>query len=137
MQTNLKDVAVKDIKKVRPDLRNKVKSVEFAVQFGSDGTAVAPQLGISVEEARQLVNNLLKRNDRLANFKRIGSQNVRKLGYVEAHPLTGHKCYWWDHQKWLERQAFTSEFWDNYKLYHKGTDSAVAKEVKEAFSSCF
>ena len=132
----LKDVAVKDIKKVRPDLRNKVKSVEFAVQFGSDGTAVAPQLGISVEEARQLVNNLLKGMTGLANFKRIGSQNVRKLGYVEAHPLTGHKCYWWDHQKWLERQAsFTSEFWDNYKLYHKGTDSAVAKEVKEHFQA--
>lgn len=132
----LKDVAVKDIKKVRPDLRNKVKSVEFAVQFGSDGTAVAPQLGIPVEEARQLVNNLLKGMTGLANFKRIGSQNVRKLGYVEAHPLTGHKCYWWDHQKWLERQAsFTSEFWDNYKLYHKGTDSPVAKEVKEHFQA--
>ena len=127
----LKDVAVKDIKKVRPDLRNKVKSVEFAVQFGSDGTAVAPQLSISVEEARQLVNNLLKGMRGLANFKRIGSKNVRKLGYVEAHPLTGHKCYWWDHQKWLERQAsHTSEFWDNYGLYHKGTESAVAKEVK-------
>lgn len=132
----LKDIAVKDIKKTRPDLRNKVKSVEFAVQFGSDGTAVAPQLGISVEEARQLVNNLLKGMTGLANFKRIGSQNVRKLGYVEAHPLTGHKCYWWDHQKWLERQAsFTSEFWDNYKLYHKGTDSSVAKEVKEHFQA--
>ena len=132
----LKDIAVKDIKKVRPDLRNKVKSVEFAVQFGSDGTAVAPQLGIPVEEARQLVNNLLKGMTGLANFKRIGSQSVRKLGYVEAHPLTGHKCYWWDHQKWLERQAsFTSEFWDNYKLYHKGTDSAVAKEVKEHFQA--
>lgn len=132
----LKDVAVKDIKKVRPDLRNKVKSVEFAVQFGSDGTAVAPQLGISVEEARQLVNNLLKGMTGLANFKRIGSQNVRKLGYVEAHPLTGHKCYWWDHKKWLEKEAsHTSEFWDNYKLYHKGTDSDVAKEVKEHFQA--
>lgn len=132
----LKDVAVKDIKKVRPDLRNKVKSVEFAVQFGSDGTAVAPQLSISVEEARQLVNNLLKGMTGLANFKRIGSKNVRKLGYVEAHPLTGHKCYWWDHQKWLERQAsFTSEFWDNYKAYHKGTESAVAREVKEHFQA--
>lgn len=132
----LKDVAVKDIKKVRPDLRNKVKSVEFAVQFGSDGTAVAPQLSISVEEARQLVNNLLKGMTGLANFKRIGSKNVRKLGYVEAHPLTGHKCYWWDHQKWLERQAsFTSEFWDNYKMYHKGTESAVAKEVKDHFQA--
>lgn len=132
----LKDVEVKDIKKKRPDLRNKVKSVEFAVQFGSDGTAVAPQLGISVEEARQLVNNLLKGMTGLASFKKEGSSKVRKLGYVEAHPLTGHKCYWWDHKKWLERQAsFNSEFWENYKLYHKGTDSKVAKEVKEHFQA--
>lgn len=133
----LKDIEVKDIKKVRPDLRNKVKSVEFAVQFGSDGTAVAPQLGISVEEARQLVNNLLKGMQGLANFKKVGSQNVRKLGYVEAHPLTGHKCYWWDHAKWLERQTYfnSDSFWDNYKLYHKGTDSVVAKEVKEHFQA--
>ena len=132
----LKDVEVKDIKKKRPDLRNKVKSVEFAVQFGSDGTAVAPQLGISVEEARQLVNNLLKGMTGLANFKKEGSSKVRKLGYVEAHPLTGHKCYWWDHKKWLERQAsFNSEFWENYKLYHKGTDSKVAKVVKEHFQA--
>lgn len=29
----LKDIEVKDIKKVRPDLRKKVKSVEFAKQF--------------------------------------------------------------------------------------------------------
>lgn len=132
----LKDVAVKDIKKLRPDLRNKVKSVEFAVQFGSDGTAVAPQLGISVEEARQLVNNLLHGMTGLAEFKKLGSQKVRKLGYVEAHPLTGHKCYWWDHQKWIERQAsFNSEFWENYKSHHKGTNSVVAKEVKEHFQA--
>ena len=39
----LKDVDVKDIKKKRPDLRNKVKSIEFAVQFGSDGTAAGNQ----------------------------------------------------------------------------------------------
>lgn len=89
----------------------------MAVQFGSDGTAVAPQLGIPVKEARQLVNNLLKGMTGLANFKSEGSKKVRKLGYVEAHPLTGHKCYWWDHTKWLERQkSFTSEFWDNYRI---------------------
>lgn len=132
----LKDIAVKDIKKLRPDLRNKVKSVEFAVQFGSDGTAVAPQLGIPVEEARQLVNNLLKGMTGLANFKSEGSKKVRKLGYVEAHPLTGHKCYWWDHTKWLERQkSFTSEFWDEYKAKHKGTNDNIAREVKEHFQA--
>lgn len=132
----LKDVPVKDIKKVRPDLRNKVKAVEFAVQFGSDGTAVAPQLKISVEEARKLVDNLLNGMQGLKDFKIKGSKAVRKNGYVEAHPLTGHKCYWWDHKEWLKRQAsFNSEFWDNYKLYHKGTTSEVAKEVKEHFQA--
>ena len=43
----LEGIDTKDVKSKRPDLRNKVKSVEFAVQFGSDGTAVAPQLKIS------------------------------------------------------------------------------------------
>lgn len=55
----LEGIDTKDVKAKRPDLRNKVKSIEFAVQFGSDGTAVAPQLKIPVEEARQLVINLL------------------------------------------------------------------------------
>lgn len=132
----LKDVAVKDIKKVRPDLRNKVKSVEFAVQFGSDGTAVAPTLGISVEEARKLVQNLLSGMKGLNSFKIEGSKKVRKNGYVVAMPQTGHKSYWWDHKEWLERQeSFTSEFWDNYKLYHKGTNSDIANNVKQHFKA--
>ena len=44
--------------------------------------------------------------------------------------------YWWDHDKWLERQkSFTSEFWDEYKAYHKGTTSRVALEVREHFQA--
>ena len=132
----LKDVDVKDIKKLRPDLRNKVKSIEFAVQFGSDGTAAAPQLGISVEEARILVNNLLKGMTGLASFKRKAGQELMKNGYVDILPQTGHKAYWWDYDKWKERQAsFTSEFWENYRQNHKGTGDAVAKKVKEHFQA--
>ena len=132
----LKDVAVKDIKKLRPDLRNKVKSVEFAVQFGSDGTAVAPQLGISIEEARKLVQNLLSGMKGLNAFKIKGSKEVRDKGYVVAMPQTGHKSYWWDFGEWKERQAsFTSEFWDDYNMYHKGTDSDVSLMVKRHFQA--
>ena len=132
----LKDVDVKDIKKLRPDLRNKVKSIEFAVQFGSDGTAAAPQLGISVEEARILVNNLLKGMTGLASFKQKAGQELMKNGYVDILPQTGHKAYWWDYDKWKERQAsFTSEFWENYRQNHKGTGDAIAKEVKEHFQA--
>lgn len=132
----LKDIEVRDIKRLRPDLRNKVKSVEFAVQFGSDGTAVAPQLGISIEEARKLVQNLLQGMKGLASFKIKGSKEVREKGYVIAMPQTGHKSYWWDHKEWLERQSsFTSEFWDDYKLNHKGTNSSIATLVKKHFKA--
>jgi DNA polymerase I-like protein with 3'-5' exonuclease and polymerase domains len=44
--------------------------------------------------------------------------------------------YWWDHNKWLERQkSFTSDFWENYRNYHKGTDSSIAKQVKMHFKA--
>ena len=43
---------------------------------------------------------------------------------------SGHKMYWWDHDKWLERQrSFTQEFWEEYKAKHKGTNDAIAQEV--------
>lgn len=132
----LEGIDVKDVKKKRPDLRNKVKSIEFAVQFGSDGTAAAPQLGIPVEEARELVKNLLSNMKGLNNFKIKGSQSVRKLGYVIGNKITGHKSYWWDHDKWLDRQeSFTPDFWNEYREKHKGTGDSIAQEVREHFQA--
>ena len=44
--------------------------------------------------------------------------------------------YWWDHDKWLERQkSFTPEFWDEYRAKHKGTNDAIAQEVREHFQA--
>lgn len=132
----LEGVETKDIKKKRPDLRQRVKAVEFAVQFGSDGTAVAPQLKISVEEARQLVVNLLNGMTGLKAFKEKWSQFVLEHGYMIILPQTGHKSYWHDWEHWKEVQAsYTREFWDNYKAHHKGSGDAVCKEVKEHFQA--
>lgn len=132
----LKDIDVTEIKAKRPDLRNKVKSVEFAVQFGSDGTAVAPQLGISKEEARQLVTNLLSGMKGLASYKEKAGKALMKTGYVEIMPQTGHKSYWWDYNVWKERQkSFDSKFWEDYKLYHKGTGDEIAIMVKKHFQA--
>lgn len=132
----LKDIPIEKIKKVRPDLRTKVKSVEFAVQFGSDGTAVAPQLGTPVEEARKLVNNLLQGMQGLASFKKYSSKRVRELGYVEVNKETGHKIYWYDWLEWKRRQeSFDNAFWEEYKLKHKGTNDEVAQMVKYHFKA--
>lgn len=132
----LKDIDTKDIKSKRPDLRSKVKSVEFAVQFGSDGTAVAPQLKISIEEARQLVVNLLNGMTGLKSFKEKWSKFVLENGYMPILPQTGHRAYWHDWEHWKDVQkSYTKEFWDDYKLYHKGTGDDVCKEVKQHFQA--
>lgn len=132
----LKGIETKDIKEKRPDLRSKVKSVEFAVQFGSDGTAVAPQLKISVEEARQLVVNLLNGMTGLKAFKEKWSKFVLENGYMPILQQTGHRAYWHDWKHWKEVQAsYTKEFWDDYRLYHKGTGDDVCKEVKQHFQA--
>lgn len=132
----LKNIDTKDVKKKRPDLRSKVKSIEFAVQFGSDGTAVAPQLKISVEEARQLVTNLLNGMTGLKSFKERGSKFVMSHGYVEILPQTGHRGYWFDWEHWKEQEILhTKEFWDEYKAYHKGTGDNTALKVKEHFKA--
>lgn len=132
----LKDIDTKDVKKLRPDLRNKVKSIEFAVQFGSDGTAVAPQLKISVEEARELVSKLLDGMTGLKKFKEKSSKFVSQNGYVVIMPQTGHRAYWHDWEEWKQRQfTFTKEFWEEYKQHHKGTGDEVSQLVKYHFQA--
>lgn len=131
----LEGIEVKDIKKKRPDLRNKVKSIEFATQFGSDGTAIAPQLKISVEEARGLVNNLLSGMKGLKEFKKRSETFVENNGYVLIHPKTGHKAYWKDWKKHKEEniEFSTPGFWDKYKAEHKGTGDDIAQKVRLHF----
>lgn len=132
----LEGIDTKDIKKKRPDLRSKVKSIEFAVQFGSDGTAVAPQLKIPVEEARQLVINLMNGMTGLKSFKEKWSKFVLNNGYMIILPQTGHKAYWHDWEHWKEVQAsFDSEFWEDYRLNHKGTNDEVCQMVKKHFQA--
>ncbi len=133
----LEGIDVKDIARLRPDLRKKVKSVEFASMFGSDGTAVAPTLGISVEEARQLVNNLLDGMQGFAQFKKEGAKKVVQNGYVEILKATGHRAYWWDWEKWKQRQLdFKTKDWNKYKeLKAKNKFHPEVLEVKHHFQA--
>lgn len=72
----------------------------------------------------------------LKAFKIKGSREVRNKGYVEIMKKTGHRQYWWDWKKWKERQAsYTPEFWDNYKINHKGTGDKIALEIREHFKA--
>ena len=132
----LKDKTTEEIKRDFPHLRKKAKPIGFSQQFGGSAQAIAQSLGCPIEEAERIASAYLDGFPGIAKFKFEGSKAVRKNGYVLMCKYTGHKMYWWDHDKWLERQkSFTPEFWDEYRLYHKGTGDNIALDVREHFQA--
>ena len=132
----LKDIEVKDIKKLRPDLRQRAKGPEFAMQFGGSPRAIQQALGCSLEEAETIAAAYWKGFPGVAEFKAYGSKEVRSKGYVLMCKKTGHKMFWWDFDKWCERQkSFTQEFWEEYRTIHKPNKDSVYLEVKEHFQA--
>ena len=131
-----RDTPIKDIKKLFPKLRSAVKPIEFSQQFGGSEFAIQGAMGCTLEEAQAFKNAYDSGFPGIADFKKKGSEFVRKNGYILMCKYSGHKMYWYDHQQWLERQkSFTPEFWDEYKLKHKGTNDAIAQEVSMHFKA--
>ena len=131
-----RETPIKDIKKLYPKLRSAVKPIEFSQQFGGSEFAIQGAMGCSLEEAQSFKNAYDDGFPGIADFKKKGSEFVRKNGYILMCKYSGHKMYWWDHDKWLERQkSFTQDFWEDYRNNHKGTGDAVALEVSQHFKA--
>lgn len=129
-------ITTKEVKKKYPDLRGQAKSPEFLIQFGGSAFGLATQLAISEEKAQKFVDSYYNKFKGIAAFKQKGEDFVRKNGYILMCEYSGHKMFWWDHDKWLERQkSFTQEFWDEYRSKHKGTGDWVAQEVRQHFQA--
>lgn len=93
-------------------------------------------LGCSKEEAMQIIKNYEEGFKGTAEFAKRGEKELKQKGYVLINPITGHKMWWWDFEVWKKRQeSFNKEFWDNYKLYHKGTGDEIDREVKMHFKA--
>lgn len=127
-------ITTKEVKKKYPHLRKEAKSPEFLIQFGGSAFGLATQLAIPEETAQKYVDSYYNKFKGIADFKKRGSEFVRKNGYILMCEYSGHKMYWWDHKEWLERQkSFTQEFWEEYRTKHKGTGDAIAEEVSMHF----
>lgn len=125
-----------EVKEKAPQWRKKVKGYEFGYMFGAAAPTLAQTAGCTVEEAQAVVDTLDKAFIGMTQFAKKGSKFVRENGYILMCKETGHKMYWWDHDTWLKRQrSFTSAFWEEYRVLHKGTGDAVAKEVREHFQA--
>ena len=104
----LKDIAVKDIKEKRPDLRKKVKAIEFSQQFGGSAKAVVDALGCSLEEANVFVKAYAEGFKGISEFKKKGSDFVRRHGFIVICKKTGHWLLWEDWNKWRKIEDMDS-----------------------------
>lgn len=126
----LKDVDVRDVKKLHPELRQKAKSAEFAVAYGSDGTSIAANIGMPVEKARAMVTNLIAGMPGMSKFQKTASKFIRKNGYVMTNTITGHRVYWPEWASWKAfDDALDENFWQEYNSCHKGTGDYVDKQM--------
>jgi len=127
---------IKNIKKLYPDLRKHVKPIEFSQQFGGSEFAIQGAMGCTMEEALAFKQAYDSGFPGIADFKKKGSEFVRKNGYILMCQYSGHKMYWYDHDEWVERQkSFTQQFWEEYRTKHKGTGNAIAQEVSMHFKA--
>ena len=131
-----RDTPIKEIKHKFPHLRKAVKPIEFSQQFGGSEFAIQGAMGCTLEEAQAFKEAYDTGFPGIAEFKKRGSEFVRKNGYILMCKYSGHKMYWWDHKEWLERQkSFTQEFWEDYRNNHKGTNDEIAREVSMHFKA--
>ena len=133
----LKDVPIEEIKVRRPDLRKKVKPIEFSQQFGGGAGAVADALGCSREEAQKFVKAYADGFKGITEFKKKGSAFVRQNGYVLICEHTGHKLYWEDFKKWREIEdlpeyIYKREYTSEERKEHEG---AAAKWDRMALNA--
>lgn len=126
--------SVADVKKMAPQWRKKVKGYEFGWMFGAAAPTLAQTAGSTVEEAQDVINRLEKGFSGVSSFAKKGAKFVRSHGYILINPITGHKMYWWDWDKWRdEQESYTQDFWEEYRQYHKGTNDEVALNVRKHF----
>ncbi|MBO6232824.1 MAG: hypothetical protein J6N78_01995 [Clostridia bacterium] len=117
----LADIDVKDVKKLRKDLRDKAKSPEFLLSYGGGVQGLMKALNCEYDKAKQIKDNYDKAFKATKAFEARMWNDLYVKGYITINPITGHKLFWQDIQQWRARQATNTQL---------PSDSATAAKYK-------
>lgn len=78
-----------DTYKVGKERRNQAKKILLGIMYGRGEKSIAEQLECSIEEARDIKNNVYDEFPNIQKFERLSAQMVREKGYVTT--LWGRK----------------------------------------------
>ena len=72
------------VKKVDEDLRRKAKAINFGLMYGQGPYTLSEALGVSVGEAKEIIDNYFKRFKRVKEYIEDVIKKASKTGYVET-----------------------------------------------------
>lgn len=131
----LRNVDVKDVKKVRPDLRKAAKAPEFTFAYGGDANTLIGRDHIPEEEARKIEANYRKGFKGVDAYQSRQRKLVMQLGYIDECPEVGFRAYIYDFEDLDKIQKqFNQEFWAKYrKLKAENPSDPLVEEVRHYF----
>lgn len=132
-----KDMSAKEVKEKFHDERQRAKSLEFAVFYGSQGRAIATNLQLSDEEATGLYRKFMDGFKGLEEYQSFRRKDWLDKGYILINKKTGHKSFISDIE-WIQSCAKKfkgNEFWNKYReLKAAGQwQDPMVQEVKQYF----
>lgn len=109
-----RDVDIRDIKELYPDLRQDAKGPEFTFAFLGTWATLVANYGMPKEKAMQIEDNYKKGFAGATKYQEECKRYTESTGIIRVCKETGHISRWWDWKKWNERQH-SKEFWDRYR----------------------
>lgn len=109
-----RDVDIRDIKELYPDLRQDAKGPEFTFAFLGTWATLVANYGMPKEKAMQIEDNYKKGFAGATKYQEDCKKYTESTGIIRVCKETGHISRWWDWKKWNERQH-SKEFWDRYR----------------------
>ena len=131
----LKDIDVKDVKKLRPDLRKAAKAPEFTFAYGGDANTLIGRDHIPEDEARRIEANYRKGFRGVDAYQSRQRKLVMQLGYIDECPEVGFRAYIYDFDE-LDRvqKQFIQEFLERYRtLLVANPSDLLIEEVRYYF----
>jgi DNA polymerase I-like protein with 3'-5' exonuclease and polymerase domains len=132
---DLDSIPEEEVKKKRPDLRALAKKAKFSIHYGGNGTTIAKNLALPVEQGLYIEKSYLSGFSKINEYFKQCKRNMWNRGYILISDITGHKMFIpnWEELKDIEGQ-FNSEFWDRYRyVKSKDPDDPMVQTVREFF----
>ena len=138
----LKDIPLEEVKKERPDLRQKAKATKFAVNYGGSGYTIAKNLGLTKEEGEEIYNSYINGFPTMKEyFNKVEEEAINK-GYILIDKILGSKYFidGYDKFKALHKKLDfdNKDYWKEYReLKHNNPESNKFLKMKEEVSYYF